>query len=103
LIKKATNTGCSSSEPLSKLIYNGVTYSDPYSIACTLNDFFTTMPLKIASEIPPCDDDILESADAGNSSDDTNIPLLNFSNCPVTESEILDAISMLLPQKNRGF
>ncbi len=50
-----------------------------------------------------CDDDIPESADAGNSSDDTNIPLLNFSNCPVTESEILDAISMLLPQKNRGF
>jgi hypothetical protein len=103
LIKKATNTGFSSSEPLSKLIYNGVTYSDPYSIACTLNDFFTTMPLKIASEIPPCDDDIPESADAGNSSDDTNIPLLNFSNCPVTESEILDAISMLLPKKTEDF
>jgi hypothetical protein len=27
--------------------------------------------------------------------------LLNFSNCPVTESEILDAISMLLPKKQR--
>jgi hypothetical protein len=84
--------------PVAESLY---TYSDPYSIACTLNDFFTTMPLKIASEIPPCDDDIPESADAGNSSDDTNIPLLNFSNCPVTESEILDAISMLLPNKQR--
>jgi hypothetical protein len=60
------------------------------------------MPLKIANEIPPCDDDIPEPVDTGSSSDDT-IPLLNFSNCPVTESEILDAISMLLPKKTEDF
>jgi len=61
------------------------------------------MPLKIASEIPPCDDDISESAEPGNLSDDSNIPLLNFSNCPVTESEILDAIAMLLPKKTEDY
>jgi hypothetical protein len=80
LIKKATIAGCSVPDPLSKLIYNGETYSDSFQIACKLNGFFTSMPLKIASEIPPCDDDISEPVEAV----DNNIPLLNFSNCPVT-------------------
>jgi hypothetical protein len=102
LIKKATNTSNSASDPLSKLIYNGESFSDSYQIACKLNEFFTSMPLKIANEIPPCEDDIPEPVDTGSSSDD-NIPLLNFSNCPVTETEILDAISMLLPKKTEDF
>jgi hypothetical protein len=102
LIKKATNTGSSSSDPLSKVIFNGESYSDSYQFACKLNEFFTSMPLKIANEIPPCDDDIPDPVDTGSSSDD-NTPLLKFSNCLVTESEILDAISMLLPKKTEDF
>jgi hypothetical protein len=94
------------SAPLSKLIYDGVTYTDSYQIACKLNDFFTTMPQKLANEIPPCEDDILEDSSSvegtGPAADDKS-PLLKFSNCPVTDSEILDAISMLLPKKSEDF
>jgi hypothetical protein len=106
LIKSATNTGSTTSAPLSKLIYDGVTYTDSYQIACKLNEFFTTMPQKIANEIPPCEDDILEDSSltegTGPAADDT-LPLLKFANCPVTDSEILDAISMLLPKKSEDF
>ena len=101
-IDKKSNEHRTSSDPLTKLINNGESYSDAFQIACKLNEFFTSMPLKIANEIPPCDDDIPEPVDTGSSTDD-NIPLLNFSNCPVTESEILDAISMLLPKKTEDF
>jgi hypothetical protein len=106
LIKSATNTGGSLSAPLSKLIYDGVTYTDSYQIACKLNEFFTTMPQKIANEIPPCEDDILEDSSSVESADpaaDVTLPLLKFANCPVTDTEILDAISMLLPKKSEDF
>jgi hypothetical protein len=62
LVKSATNTGCSMSAPLSKLIYDGVTYTYSYQIARKLNEFFTTMPQKITNEIPPCEDYILEDS-----------------------------------------
>jgi len=92
------------SAPLSKLIYEGITYTDSYQIACKLNEFFTTMPQKIANEIPPCEDDNLDDSVEGNGSTvDDSLPLLNFSNCPVTDSEILEAISMLLPKKSEDF
>jgi len=103
LIKKATNTGCSSSDSITKLVYNGETFLDSFNIACKLNEFFTSMPLKIASEIPPCEDDIVESTDDGSSLDENTTTLLNFTSCPVTESEILDAITMLLPKKTEDF
>jgi hypothetical protein len=92
------------SAPLSKLIYDGITYTDSYQIACKLNEFFTTMPQKIANEIPPCEDDNLDDSAEGNGSTvNDSLPLLNFSNCPVTDSEILEAISMLLPKKSEDF
>jgi hypothetical protein len=58
-----------------------------------------TMPSKIANEIPPCsDNDVLQPLDENN-----NIPLLSFTDSPVTGSEVLDAISALLSKKSEDF
>jgi hypothetical protein len=94
------------SAPLSKLIYDGVTYTDSYQIACKLNEFFATMPQKITNEIPPCEDFILEdssSVEGTRPTVDDSLLLLKFANCPVNDSEILNAISMLLPKKSEDF
>jgi hypothetical protein len=56
LIRAATNSGGSKNAPFSKLIIDGITYSDSYQIACKLNEFFTTMQSNIANNIPHCED-----------------------------------------------
>jgi hypothetical protein len=83
---------------LSNLFVDGTLYSDPFQIVCKLNEYFTTMPSKIASEIPPVNDDDEHPLD-----ENVNIPLLSFTESPVTGSEVLDAISELLPKKSEDF
>jgi hypothetical protein len=56
------------------------------------------MPSKIASEILPVNDDDVHPID-----ENVNIPLLSFTDSPVTGSEVLDAISELLPKKSEDF
>jgi hypothetical protein len=99
LIRSATNNSSKKcKEQLSSLFVDGTLYSDPFQIACKLNEFFTTMPSKIASEIPPVNDDDVQPIDEND-----NIPLLSFTDSPVTGSEVLDAISELLPKKSEDF
>jgi hypothetical protein len=68
-------------------------------MACKLNEHFTTTPSKIAAEIPPCED--LEEIPNDNAN--VNVPLLSFTDSPVTGSDVLDAISELLPKKSEDF
>jgi hypothetical protein len=98
LICSATNNSSKKyKEQLSNLFVDGTLISDPFQIVCKLNEYFTTMPSKIASEIPPVNDDV-HPLD-GN----VNIPLLSFTDSPVTGLEVLDAISELLPKKSEDF
>jgi hypothetical protein len=99
LIKSAANLNCANRCTLSKLTVDNVSYTDSYQIACKLNEFFTTMPLQIADEIPPVNTNPVFSPSEQND----DIPLLSFSRCPVTESEVLDAINMLKPKKSEDF
>jgi len=101
LIKSATNTGSLNRPSISKLIINNVSLTGSYQIACQLNEFFTSMPGKIASEIPPFTPKQCDQPTQGENTD--NIPLLSFSKCPVTESEVLEAMSMLKAKKSEDF
>jgi len=88
---------------LSKLIVNNIVYTDPYQIACHLNEFFTTMPQKIVSEIPSVSENSPASDNYANTQHNDDIPLLSFTNSPVTETEVLDAIAMLKSKKSEDF
>ncbi len=88
LIRSATNCkNVKSKEQLSQLLVDGNLFTDPFLMACKLNEHFTTTPSKIAAEIPPCE--AMEEIPIDN--DNVNVPLLSFTDSPVTGSEILEA------------
>jgi len=100
LIRSATNCkNVKSKEQLSQLLVDGNLFTNPFLMACKLNEHFTTTPSNIAAEIPPCED--LEEIPNDNAN--VNVPLLSFTDSPVTGSEVLDAISELLPKKSEDF
>ena len=81
---------------LSSLCINNRDVTDPSEIANSFNEFFTTAPALIVGEIPPTDVDF----QLNPNDPDPDWPLFSFSNTPVSETEITDAIKLLEPKKS---
>ena len=73
---------------------DNVLVSDPKLMANNLNIFFTSVAQKIVDEIHPTD----RPPDIAISND---VPLLNFSDCPVTCTEIIETFDLLQPKKSQ--
>ena len=84
---------------LSSLRINGADVTDPLLMASALNNFFATAPSIIVNEIPPTDTEY----DANPSVPLTDCPLFSFTDSPVTETEILNAVGLLEPKKSCDF
>jgi hypothetical protein len=96
LLKKAANISKTSSEPPPCFIIDGVSFSDPSEMANKLNTFFACMPTKIVSEILPTEELHVDEPPPDG-------PSLDFSETPLTDQEILDAVSQLLPKTSLDF
>jgi len=84
------------SSSLSSLRINDADVNDPCIIANCLNDFFSTAPKLIVDEISPTDVEFSINPNELNN----EMPLFSFSNSPVTENEVFDAIKLLEPKKS---
>ena len=78
---------------ISQLLHNNCSITDPFEIANTFNEFFTSVAHNIASEIIPTDKppDFLETCDVTST--------FSFFNNPLTHSEVSDAINSLQKKK----
>ena len=94
ILKNAINKNCKKSSPI-ELNIDGVLVSDPKIIANNLNVFFTNVARQIVEEIPPSDIPLYDNVNMIPN----DIPLLNFSNTPVTCTEILETTSRYLVKK----
>ena len=90
ILKKAINKPNSKSSSIDCLKIDEVLVSDPKVMANKLNTFFTSVAQQIANEIPPTD----RPPDNVTLND---VPLLNFSDSPVTCTEIVDTLELLQP------
>jgi hypothetical protein len=97
LIRSAANMPLVKKDGISQVSVDGELLSDPIQIATKFNEFFTSMPAKIVSEIisPPPAPPEPENIDLEN-----NRPVFCFTNSPVTQTEILDSINQLQPKKS---
>ena len=98
LIRNAANLPKSNKECISQLLIDGVLTSDPLIIATKLNTFFTTMPSQIVDEIIPTDHPPDPDLDPL-----PDQPVLSFSDTPVTQNEVLEALKLLNPKKSQDF
>jgi len=90
LIFSAMN--CDNSKlPLTQLFSNGITYTNPADIANELNKFFVSAPLKIVEKIPPADPPVSVLRTEKT---------FNFTDSPITLTEISDTVSQLLSKKS---
>ena len=89
ILKNAINKNCKKSSPI-ELNIDGVLVSDPKIIANNLNVFFTNVARQIVEEIPPSDIPLYDNVNMIPN----DIPLLNFSNTPVTCTEILETLKL---------
>jgi len=95
VLRTAINSGGKSRELISELFSNGINHTDSLSIASVLNQFFTTAPQKIVDELPDS---------PGPPVVYFNNPVsFSFSSSPVTQAEIIEATSQLLPKKSEDF
>jgi len=98
LIRSAANMRNVKKVDLSHFQVDGRLISDPLEIANKFNEFFTTMPVKIASEIiqpsnlPP---------GTGTVRPDGS-PVFKLNN-PISQTEILEAVKQLQPKKSQDF
>ena len=97
-MKSAINKNCKKSS-LTELNIDGVLVSDPKIIANNLNVFFTNVARQIVEEIPPSDIPLYDNVNMIPN----DIPLLNFSNTPVTCTEILETLKLLQPKLSQDF
>ena len=97
-MKNAINKNCKKSSPI-ELNIDGVLVSDPKIIANNLNVFFTNVARQIVEEIPPSDIPLYDNVNMIPN----DIPLLNFSNTPVTCTEILETLKLLQPKLSQDF
>jgi len=95
ILKSAINSGGRKKELISELFVQGIKHTNSLSIATVLNLFFTTAPQKIAEELPP---PLYKPKIYFN-----NPVAFSFSNVPVTQLEIINATSQLLPKKSEDF
>ena len=98
ILKSAINKNCKKSS-LTELNIDGVLVSDPKIIANNLNVFFTNVARQIVEEIPPSDIPLYDNVNMIPN----DIPLLNFSNTPVTCTEILETLKLLQPKLSQDF
>ena len=98
ILKNAINKNCKKSSPI-ELNIDGVLVSDPKIIANNLNVFFTNVARQIVEEIPPSDIPLYDNVNMIPN----DIPLLNFSNTPVTCTEILETLKLLQPKLSQDF
>jgi Endonuclease/Exonuclease/phosphatase family len=95
LINKALNKGSyHSNSSVSTIIVDNCVLSDPVQIANHFNNFFTTMPHNIVSEIHPTDRPPDLNLDFNATAHD-NIPLFSFNDVPLTSIEITGATMQL--------
>ena len=94
ILKKAINKQNYKSSTMDCLKIDNVLVSDPKLMANNLNIFFTSVAQKIVDEIHPTD----RPPDIAISND---VPLLNFSDCPVTCTEIIETFDLLQPKKSQ--
>ena len=92
LIKFAINSENKNQTQIHELFSNGIKHTDPLTIANELNHFFINAPLKIVSEIPDCKTNPVNET--------VHDKTFSLSESPVTRTEIMDAISQLLPKKS---
>jgi len=95
ILRSAINSGGQKKEPISELFVNGINHTDPLSIATALNLFFSTAPQLIANKLPPA----MKPPDVYFN----NPAEFSFSNSPVSQAEIVNAASQLLPKKSEDF
>ena len=98
ILKNAINKNCKKLSPI-ELNIDGVLVSDPKIIANNLNVFFTNVARQIVEEIPPSDIPLYDNVNMIPN----DIPLLNFSNTPVTCTEILETLKLLQPKLSQDF
>ena len=94
LLKNVLNKPTSKSNNIESLNIDGVSISDPKTMANKLNSYFTNVARQIAEQIPPTD----RPPDDDNLLND--IPLLKFAENPVTCSEIIETLRLLQPKKS---
>jgi hypothetical protein len=81
-----------SKNPISEIIYNGLTINNPFEIAQKFNEFFTSVAAKFSAEINPSDLNI----------DDLPVTeaRFNMSSSPISIEELLSTIDCLQDKKN---
>ena len=84
------------SNNVSSMRINNIDVTDSSVIANSFNEFFATAPALIVGEISPTDVDF----QLNPNDPDPDFPLFSFSNTPVSETEIIDAIKLLQPKKS---
>ena len=94
VLRTAINSGGQNKEPITELFFNGINHTDPVEIATVVNQFFTTAPQKIVDELPAshCSPEVYFN----------NPVSFSFSSLPVSQAEIVNAASQLLPKKIGG-
>jgi len=96
LLKETINQKSNKNSGIGCLSINGHEVTDPTLIAESLNNFFITAASDIVNNIPPTD-----QGPEPPMLDD--IPLLSFTDSPVTHSEVLNVISSLQNKTSTDF
>ncbi len=91
-IKFAINSDSKNANSISELFFNGISYTDPQTLADKLNEFFILAPQLIVNEIPSCDENPFPEKISANT--------FSLRDSPVTKTEILDAVSQLQNKKS---
>jgi hypothetical protein len=96
ILKEAVNKKVQKSSSVDCIVVNGVELTNPSLIAETLNNFFITAASDVVGNIPYADPPVVPPLN-------DDIPLLSFTNSPVTHSEILDVIKSLQSKNSTDF
>jgi hypothetical protein len=96
LLKKAANISNKTSDPPSCFIIDGHRVSDHKEMADKLNIFFANIPTDIVSNILPTDELFVEDSPPDG-------PTLDFSDSPVLDQEIYDALAQLASKNSTDF
>ncbi len=90
LINSAINS-VKSKQSISTLFVNGINVTDPCIIANELNKFFLSAPLTIVEKIPFAEPPEVKFH---------NPISFSMNDSPITETEIIEAVNLLLPKKS---
>jgi hypothetical protein len=96
ILKEAVNCKDKKNSGVDCIFINGIETNNPSVIAEALNDFFINAASNLVDKIPQPDPPVEPPLDE-------NVPLLSFTNSPVTHSEILDVIKSLQSKSSTDF